>query len=204
MCSKFNHTHNVAVHVLVLCPVCATQFHSECCGTRTHSHTYTYTYTFTYTYTYTFSCTCSCTNTGTCACACACLVLCYCVLLLLCPSGLLILISFIRHSECLEESAACCSRPILKLKMVKIHWFGEPLKHVITIRGQILASRTGDDLPAPPCVHSKRSVCGFKTSPCVPAPRAHVETHVRVVPAYMGTFLNAHTKAFVNPHSVFF
>ena len=31
-------------------------------------------------------------------------------------------------------------------------------------------------------------VCTFKTSPCVPAPRAHVETHVRVMPAYTGMF----------------
>ena len=31
------------------------------------------------------------------------------------------------------------------------------------------------------------SVCTFKTSPCVPAPRAHVFQHVRVVPAYTGT-----------------
>ena len=28
----------------------------------------------------------------------------------------------------------------------------------------------------------------IKTSPCMPAPRAHVETHVRVVPAYTETF----------------
>ena len=40
------------------------------------------------------------------------------------------------------------------------------------------------------------TVCTFKTSPCVPASRAHVETHVRVVPAYTGTFLNVHTEAF--------
>ena len=32
-------------------------------------------------------------------------------------------------------------------------FFGEPLKHVITPRWQILVSRTGDDSP---CVHSKR------------------------------------------------
>ena len=51
---------------------------------------------------------------------------------------------------------------------------------VMTLRGQILVSRTDDD-PLHP-------VCGFKTSPCVQAPRAHVETHVRMVPAYMGTF----------------
>ena len=34
----------------------------------------------------------------------------------------------------------------------------------------------------------KTSVCTFKTSPCVPAPRAHVSTHVRVVPLHTGTF----------------
>ena len=34
----------------------------------------------------------------------------------------------------------------------------------------------------------KTSVCRFKTSPCVPAPRAHVETHVRVVPVHTRTF----------------
>ena len=34
----------------------------------------------------------------------------------------------------------------------------------------------------------KTSVCGFKTSPCVPAPRPHVVTHVRVVPVHTGTF----------------
>ena len=41
----------------------------------------------------------------------------------------------------------------------------------------------------PPCVDSKNiPVCTFKTSPCVLTPRAHVSTHVRVVPAYTGTF----------------
>ena len=39
-----------------------------------------------------------------------------------------------------------------------------------------------------PCVHSTRpSVYVHKTSPCVPAPRANVLQHVRVVPAYTGT-----------------
>ena len=32
------------------------------------------------------------------------------------------------------------------------------------------------------------SVCTFKTSPCMPAPRAHVLQHVRVVPVHTGTF----------------
>ena len=35
-------------------------------------------------------------------------------------------------------------------------FFGEPLKHVITLRAQILVSRTDGDVPWSPCVHSKR------------------------------------------------
>ena len=66
---------------------------------------------------------------------------------------------------------------------------------MITIRGQILVSRTDDD----PLLF----VCGFKTSPCVPAPRAHVETHVRVVPV-QGDVLNAHTEGVLYTHTVFF
>ena len=41
--------------------------------------------------------------------------------------------------------------------------------------------------------HRENPVCPLKTCPCVPAPRAHVETHVRAVPVHTGTFLNAHT-----------
>ena len=85
--------------------------------------------------------------------------------------------------------------------------FGEPLGHVITLRGQILVSRTDDDFflfsfvfffccvcgvleeGGRACLRSKRPPCvDSKTSPCMPAPRAHVETHVRVVPACTGTF----------------
>ena len=36
--------------------------------------------------------------------------------------------------------------------------------------------------------HAENPVCTFKTSPCVPAPRAHMFQHVRVVPAYTETF----------------
>ena len=46
-------------------------------------------------------------------------------------------------------------------------------------------------------------VCTFQTSPCMPAPRAHVETHVRVVPVFTGTFLNVHTEAFWTDTRVF-
>ena len=35
----------------------------------------------------------------------------------------------------------------------------------------------------------KASVCRFKTSPCVPAPRAHLLPHAGVVPVHTGTFL---------------
>ena len=45
-----------------------------------------------------------------------------------------------------------------------------------------------------PCVRSKRpSVCTFKTSPCVPAPRPQVLPHAGAVPAHRETFLNVHT-----------
>ena len=38
------------------------------------------------------------------------------------------------------------------------------------------------------CGFKNASVCAFKTSPCMPAPRAHVFQHVRVVPVHTGTF----------------
>ena len=38
-------------------------------------------------------------------------------------------------------------------------------------------------------------VCRFKTLPCVPAKRAHVETHVRVVPVHTEAFF-VHTGTF--------
>ena len=38
----------------------------------------------------------------------------------------------------------------------------------------------------------KTSVCRFKTSPCVPAPRAHVLPHAVVVPVHTGTFESTH------------
>ena len=67
---------------------------------------------------------------------------------------------------------------------------------VMTLRGQILVSRTDDD-PLPP-------VCGFKSSPCVPAPRAHVETHVRVVcRRTRGRFERTHGDVFEPTHGFF-
>ena len=67
-------------------------------------------------------------------------------------------------------------------------FFGEPLKHVITVRGHIWVSRIDDPSSAPRVYIQNVPMCTFKTSPCVPAPRPHVETHVRVVQAYTGTF----------------
>ena len=70
-------------------------------------------------------------------------------------------------------------RPILKLENGKSKsFFGEPLKHVITIRGQILVSRTDDDLLLP--------VCPFKTSLCVRSKRPRVYRHH----AYTYTYTN--------------
>ena len=69
---------------------------------------------------------------------------------------------------------------------------------------QISVSRTDSDppspLPPPPSSPrksvQKTSVCRFKTSPCVPAPRAHVVTHVRRGAGTHGDVLNLHTKVF--------
>ena len=38
------------------------------------------------------------------------------------------------------------------------------------------------------CGFRHAPVCTFKTRPCMPAPRAHVFQHVRVVPVHTGTF----------------
>ena len=42
----------------------------------------------------------------------------------------------------------------------------------------------------------KTSVYRFKTSPSVPAPRAHVLPYAGVVTVHTGTFLNLHTEVF--------
>ena len=44
------------------------------------------------------------------------------------------------------------------------------------------------------------SVCRFQTSPCVPAPRPHVVTHVRVVPVHTGTFWTYTRRRFERTH----
>ena len=62
--------------------------------------------------------------------------------------------------------------------IVNFFTFVEPLKHVITVRGQTSVSRTGDDPLQPVCPSKIASVCTLKTSPCVPAPRAHVFQHM--------------------------
>ena len=67
-------------------------------------------------------------------------------------------------------------------KMAKIlRLFGEPLKHVITHMWEKCQKSL---------IFSMKniSVCTFKTSPFVPAPRAHVEKHVDVVLVHTGTF----------------
>ena len=47
---------------------------------------------------------------------------------------------------------------------------------MITVRGQILVSRTDDDPLLPVCGFKTSPCVRSKTSPCVPAPRAHVST----------------------------
>ena len=46
----------------------------------------------------------------------------------------------------------------------------------------------------------KTSVCRFKTSPCVPAPRPHVSKHAGVVPVHTGTF-GIYTRRFLDGHT---
>ena len=72
----------------------------------------------------------------------------------------------------------------LKMGKIQKFFFGEPLKHVITIRGQILASRTDDD-PLPPCV-----------------PRTCFNTCARGAGTH-GDVLNVHTEAFLKPNTGF-
>ena len=56
------------------------------------------------------------------------------------------------------------------------------------IHGQILVSSIDDDPLPTVCGFRNVTVCTSETSPCVPATRGHVSTHVRVVPAHTGTF----------------
>ena len=91
------------------------------------------------------------------------------------------------------------ARPVKKMGKIR-RLFGEPLGHVITFCGQLLVSSTGGDFFffffrfffLRVCVVWRRRLeegaCTFKTSPCVPAPRANVEQHVDVVPVHTGTF----------------
>ena len=82
-------------------------------------------------------------------------------------------------------------------------FFGEPLKHVITVCGQNLVSKTDDD-PLPP-------VCGFKTSPCARS-NVHVCTGTTRTcfntcargAGIHGDVLNVHTEVFLKPNTGFF
>ena len=51
--------------------------------------------------------------------------------------------------------------------------------------------------------NTRPSVCPFKKSPCVPAPRAHVSTHVRVVPVHKVTFWTYTRRRVEWTHGVF-
>ena len=46
-------------------------------------------------------------------------------------------------------------------------------------------------------------VCTFRTSPCVPAPRAHVFQHARVLPAHTEAFLTYTRARFESAHGGF-
>ena len=101
----------------------------------------------------------------------------------------------------MEESGTCCSQSILTLENRK-----DPLASLVDLwgQGQILVSRTDNDtLPHLRVSIQNVPVWTFKTSPCVRAPRAHVSTHVRVVPAYPTTFGMYTRRFFLRPTTGF-
>ena len=105
----------------------------------------------------------------------------------------------------MEESERCCSRLVLNLKMGKIEkFFGEPLKHVMTIRGRILVSRIGDDPPPPPCTRSKRFPCLRSKRFRVYWHQAHMFPTCGLGAGTHGDVLNLHTESVLNVCTVFF
>ena len=79
-------------------------------------------------------------------------------------------------------------------------FFGEPLNHVITIRGQILVSRTNDD----PCVFTKRPPCVNAKRPRVYRHHAHMLKHMCAWCRHTrGRFECTHGGHFVHTHTVF-
>ena len=82
-------------------------------------------------------------------------------------------------------------------------FLGEPLKHVITVRGQILVSRTDDDPLPPVCVHSKRPRVWIQNIPvCTGTTRTCFNTCARGASIH-GDVLNVHTEAFLKPNTGF-
>ena len=82
--------------------------------------------------------------------------------------------------------------------------FGEPLKHVITLRGEMLVSSGVVGGRCCVCCRGavaaiQNPVCPSKTSPCMPAPRAHVKNMCALGAGTHGDVLNVHTEAFLNP-----
>ena len=93
-------------------------------------------------------------------------------------------------------------------------YFGELLNHVITIRGQILVSRTNDDpllslSSCPPCVDSTRPcvyvqnvpVCTGTTPACVTTCGRGACTHGGRFEFTHGGFLDGHTTHQTPPHT---
>ena len=80
-------------------------------------------------------------------------------------------------------SCACCSS--LRLSSLELGNFFDEVK--FDLGAEVGCGRLW-------CVSTQNvPVCTFKTSPCVLAPRPHVETHVRMVAGIHGDVLNVHT-----------
>ena len=82
----------------------------------------------------------------------------------------------------------------LNLKWLRFfRFFGDPLEQVITLRGQILVSRTDDDPSCSPCVHSKRPRVYWHHAWCRHARGRFERTHGDVLNVTHGDVLDGHT-----------
>ena len=72
--------------------------------------------------------------------------------------------------------------------VVVVVLFGGPGVFGVCVRVCLCVLRHAEKSGKPVCWFKNVPVCTIKTSPCMPAPRAHVLKHVRVVPVHTGTF----------------
>ena len=135
-----------------------------CTSTPTYVCTHTCTRTFSCTCTYTYLCLCVCLLCGAVSCRVSRVVARYFLFVFRhlssvvdCPSWCCALLF------CVVACCCCCLR-------AQVVTLGGPLVHVTTIFLSLSSSSPSLSL-TPVCGSQNASLCTFKTSPCVPAPR---------------------------------